>query len=245
MALFEICANSYESAINAQLGGADRIELCSCLELGGLTPTSYSIMRCKEELKIPVHVLIRPRAGNFIYTPDELEIIEYYVNDCKKLDVDGIVCGFLDSRRNINKWLTKTFMKIAYPMSFTFHRAFDDACNPFEALDDLIECGVPRVLTSGTADKAIEATDILEKLVKQAGDKIIVMPGGGINENNIVELYSKTKAREYHFSAKAIVPPNKQKDEYSAYFDYPIQVSDVSKIRNTIGNLNSFIKANK
>jgi len=136
-------------------------------------------------------------------------------------------------------------MKIAYPMSFTFHRAFDDACNPFEALDDLIECGVPRVLTSGTADKAIEATDILEKLVKQAGDKIIVMPGGGINENNIVELYSKTKAREYHFSAKAIVPPNKQKDEYSAYFDYPIQVSDVSKIRNTIGNLNSFIKANK
>ncbi|MDR2083995.1 MAG: copper homeostasis protein CutC [Bacteroidales bacterium] len=241
MFLFEVCANSVESAINAQTGGADRIELCANLESGGTTPSYASIKLCKEKLTIPINVLIRPRNGDFLYTDLEFQEIISDIILCKELGVSGIVCGFLNSNGTIDIERTKKIVELTYPLSFTFHRAFDVSRNPFESLEDIISCGATRILTSGTSDKAINATEILSKLILQANQRIVIMPGSGINENNIIELHSKTKAKEYHFSGSAThhseMEFQKNNIISTEKSDYSKTVSDVEKIRNTINKL--------
>jgi len=198
----EICCYTAESAIIAEKAGADRIELCDNHNEGGTTPSFASIEYCLEKVKIPVNVIVRPRGGDFLYSSYEFEIIKRDVRNIKKLGANGIVIGFLKSNGEIDKDKTKELLELAYPMEITFHRAFDMCKNPFVATEELIEMGVNRILTSGAKNKAIDGTELIYELIKVSKNRIIIMPGSGVNENNLIELVKKTNANEIHCSAK-------------------------------------------
>ena len=198
--ILEICAASIESGLNAQIGGADRIELCVNLEVGGLTPSHGMVQVAKDLIEIPIYVLIRPRPGNFCYSSMEYEVIKEDILCCKSVGCHGVVIGLLTKERYIREdWLAR-LVELAYPMEVTFHRAFDEVKNPFEALDILKETGVKRVLTAGLASHAWEGKQVLGELVEEAGDEIVIMPGGGVRPNNLVDLM-ETGALDYHSSA--------------------------------------------
>lgn len=198
----EVCCNSLESAINAQKGGAHRVELCTNLYEGGTTPSMGEISLAHKKLHIKLNVLIRPRGGDFVYSPDEINIIKRDILFCKEIGVDGVVMGFLKPDGNIDTKLTKEIIELAKPMSITFHRAYDMCKDPEKALEKIIDAGAHRLLTSGIKNKAIDGADNLASLVKMAGDRIIIMPGSGIRANNILEIIEKTGAKEYHVSER-------------------------------------------
>lgn len=200
MAKLEICAASIESALNAQNGGADRIELCMELSLGGVTPSKGMIQMTRDLLEIPIYVLIRPRSGNFHYSIMELEVMKEDIAFCAEVGCEGVVIGALTQDRQIDEAMTTILMQEAGYMDVTFHRAFDQVKNHFEALDTLKELGVQRVLTSGGASTAIDGFDTLGELVEEADDEILVMPGGGVRPDNIQKLL-ELGASEYHSSA--------------------------------------------
>ena len=202
----EVCANSLESALNAQKGGAHRVELCANLYEGGTTPSMGEINLARELLHIELNILIRPRGGDFLYSKNEVEIIKRDILSCKKIGVNGVVIGFLKLDGNIDTELTKEITALARPMTVTFHRAFDMCKNPEKALEELIEIGVDRVLTSGLENKAIDGLALLNKLVKQANDRIIIMPGSGVRLSNISQLIQKTGASEFHLSERKNIP---------------------------------------
>ncbi|MFT7380669.1 MAG: copper homeostasis protein [Roseivirga sp.] len=197
--LLEICANSIESALNAQNGGADRIELCAHLEVGGLTPSHGLIKVAKELLNIPIYVLIRPRAGDFVYSKIEMEVMKEDIQFCAEIGCAGVVIGCLNIDRTICWEQTEQLLEKAGFMDVTFHRAFDQCPNPFEALETLREMGIQRVLTSGSPISAIDGLETLGELVDEADEDIIVMPGGGIRPDNLKTLL-QTGASEYHSS---------------------------------------------
>ncbi len=198
----EICCYSVESAINAERSGADRIELCDNYLEGGTTPSYATIQYSVEKLNIPVNVIVRPRGGDFLYSDIEYEIIKQDVLAAKKLNANGIVIGFLTSSGEIDIEKTKEIVELAKPLEITFHRAFDMCKDPLKAIDQLKKIGITRILTSGAKNTVIEGINLLAKLVKKAGNEIIIMPGSGVNETNLSELIQKTKAIEYHSSAK-------------------------------------------
>ncbi len=183
--LLEICASSLQSALNAQRAGAHRIELCTELGVGGLTPSYGLLQRVMAELTIPVHVLIRPRSGDFTYSDGALAIMKEDIQLCKKLGCAGVVLGVLKENLTVDIEKTKELVKLAKPLSVTFHRAFDWAVDPSVALETLIELGVDRVLSSGQATSAPLGIELLKKLQTQANQRIEILPGGGINETNI------------------------------------------------------------
>jgi len=201
----EICCYTVESAILAEQAGADRIELCDNYSEGGTTPSFASIEYCLEKVKIPVNVIVRPRGGDFLYSSDEFEIVKRDVKKIKEMGASGIVAGFLKANGEIDVEKTKALVGIAHPLEFTFHRAFDMCADPLKALEELAEIGVNRVLTSGGKNKAIDGVELISELVKKAGDRLIIMPGSGINVRNISELVEKTNAREFHSSARKFV----------------------------------------
>ncbi len=184
----EVCANSIESALNAQNGGADRIELCVELSVGGLTPSYGMIKMAKELLDIPVYVLIRPRAGDFNYSLVELEVMKEDILFCADQRVDGVVIGALTDKNEVNEQMTNELLNAADYMDVTFHRAFDQTANQFEALDTLKELGIQRILTSGGKGNAIDNLDQLEALIDDAAEDLIIMPGGGIRPENIKNI---------------------------------------------------------
>ena len=183
--IIEVCANSYESAINAELGGANRIELCKDLHLDGLTPDDEIAKKTINELNIPVFILIRPRDGDFNYSIEEYELMKADIVKFKEMGCKGIVSGVLNDDKTIDLERTKELVELTRPLEFTFHRAFDIVTDPFKELENLIEIGIDRVLTSGQKDKAIDGLDLLKKLNKKAGDRIKIMPGSGISNNTI------------------------------------------------------------
>ncbi|NOU58584.1 copper homeostasis protein CutC [Marinifilum caeruleilacunae] len=209
--MLEICCYSVQSAIIAEQSGANRIELCAGVYEGGTTPSLATIQMAKEQLSIPVHVIIRPRGADFCYSDLEFENIKKDILACKELGVEGVVSGILLSNGSIDIARNKELVELAKPMSFTFHRAFDMVENHAQALDQLIEMGVDRILTSGGMQTAEEGIDLLKKLVDQAEGRIVIMPGSGVNENNIGKLKEITGAKEFHCSAKKLV---KSKMEY-------------------------------
>lgn len=237
----EVCANSLQSTLNAQKGGAHRVELCSNLYEGGTTPSMGEISLARELLNIDLNVLIRPRGGDFVYLENEIEIIKRDIEFCKKIGVDGVVIGFLKPNGNINLELTKEITDLARPMSVTFHRAFDMCKNPEKALEELIEIGIDRVLTSGAENKALEGIKLLNKLVNQADGKIIIMPGSGIRENNILEILEKTKAKEFHVSERVTVESPMQFRRKNIFMgglpqipEYELRLIDANKIREIV-----------
>ncbi len=203
--LIEICAASVESAIAASKGGASRIELCSALPEGGLTPSQAIIEYVKANLKIKVFVLIRPRAGDFSYSRAEFEVMKSDIFAAKVKGADGIVTGMLNTDGTVDTCRMKEIIQIAHPMEVTFHRAFDLTRDPFEAMETIIGLGCHRILSSGQAGSAFEGKLLLAELIQKADSRIVIMPGGGINAGNLKELYAVTNAGEYHSSASGPV----------------------------------------
>ena len=197
--ILEVCANSYESALNAQKGGAQRIELCEDLAVGGLTPNFELSKKVISELNIPVFILIRPRDGDFNYSGEEFEQIKKDIIIFKELGCKGIVSGILTKDNNIDISRTRELIELSKPLEFTFHRAFDEALSPIDSLHQLIELKADRILTSGQAETAVKGLDLLKELINIAEKKIIIMPGSGVNINNILE-FKKIGSKEIHGS---------------------------------------------
>lgn len=200
--LLETIAFSIDSCRIAQSAGAQRVELCDGPGEGGTTPSFGFIRYARKILTIPLYVMIRPRGGDFLYSRDEFEIMKSDIKHCKETGCDGVVLGLLHSDGSIDKKRTAQLAELAYPMEVTFHRAFDRCANPFEALEHIIDCGCERVLTSGQQPTALEGAGLIADLVKQADDRIIIMPGSGVRSDNIIDLVHKTGAREFHTSGK-------------------------------------------
>ncbi len=198
----EICVDSVESAINAQVAGADRIELCNNLPEGGITPSYGTIFSARENLDIGLHVIIRPRGGDFLYSDTEFDIMRRDIEMCGEAGIDGIVIGILLATGSIDTDRTAKLIEFAHPMSVTFHRAFDMCIDPVRGLEDIITTGASRLLTSGQKDKATEGTGLIKMLVKQAGSRIIIMPGSGLDETNIAETARATGASEFHLTGR-------------------------------------------
>jgi copper homeostasis protein len=199
---FEICANSVASCIAAQEGGADRVELCSGIPEGGTTPSFGMIRKARASIDIALNVIIRPRGGDFLYSEDELEEMIHDIRIAEELGADGLVFGCLTKEGNIDKRAMSILMEAAGSLPVTFHRAFDHSADPLKALEDIIELGCARILTSGCRPTALEGADLLAQLVEKAGDRIIIMPGCGVKESNIAEIARLSGAREFHFSAR-------------------------------------------
>lgn len=201
--LVEICATSVQSAVNAGKGGAGRIELCSELTVGGITP-SYGLL--KEVLKncpLPVFVLVRPRGGDFVYSDEEFEVMKSDIEICKELGCAGIVSGVLNADDSIDLIRTKELVELAKSLEFTFHRAFDLTNEPMKSLKELIEMGVGRILTSGQKASAEKGLDLLIQLRESAQNKLSILPGGGINPGN-VHLFRENGFEEIHASASSL-----------------------------------------
>lgn len=198
----EICANSVASCLEAQKGGAYRVELCAGIPEGGTTPSYGEIAVARELLNIELNIIIRPRGGDFLYSDVEHKTMLHDIEIAKKLGVDGVVIGCLKADGTIDMERNRELIAAAEGMSVTFHRAFDMCKNPFESLEQIIALGCDTLLTSGQQPTAIEGISLLSQLVEKAGDRIIIMPGSGVNENNIAILADETKAKEFHFSAR-------------------------------------------
>lgn len=201
----EVCANSVTSAIEAQLGGAKRVELCASLTEGGTTPSYSEIVMSKKMLDIEVYPIIRPRGGDFLYSALEFELMKEDVRLCKSLGCEGISTGILTSDGKVDKIRCAELFELASPMKVTFHRAFDMTDNLEEALEDIIALGAVRILTSGGKSSALEGAAVLSKLIEQADGRISIMPGAGVNTNNLAEIISITGAKEFHASARLVV----------------------------------------
>ncbi|MDH6342607.1 copper homeostasis protein [Parabacteroides sp. PFB2-12] len=204
--IIEICANSAQSCVEAEAGGATRVELCAAIPEGGTTP-SYGEIKMAKALTshIRIHVIIRPRGGDFLYTEAEIQSMLYDIELCKQLEVQGVVFGCLTREGDIDTVLLKRLIDAARPLSVTFHRAFDVCRDPFTALEQLIEAGCDRILTSGQQPTAEQGIPLIAELVKRAGDRIIIMPGCGVRETNIARIESETGAKEFHTSARSTV----------------------------------------
>ena len=202
---FEICANSVASCMTAQEGGADRVELCSGIPEGGTTPSYGMIRNARESISIGLNVIIRPRGGDFLYSENEIQEMLYDIRAAKELGADGLVFGCLRPDGSVDMGNMKILMEAAGNTPVTFHRAFDHTSDPFKALEDIIELGCERILTSGCMPSAAEGAKLLAQLVDKAAGRIIIMPGCGVNESNIAGLARLTGAREFHFSAREAV----------------------------------------
>ena len=228
--LLEVCANSYQSAKNAQEAGAHRIELCQELSVGGITPSYGLLKQVIENLKIPVFVLIRPRSGNFVYSNDEFEIMKQNIQLCKEMGCQGIVSGVLKEDRTIDIIRTKELVELSSPLKFTFHRAFDEVENPENALNQLIDLGIERILTSGQEVTAVKGLELLNRLNIMANDRITILAGSGINAGN-VSKFKSIGLKEIHTSA------SKKIEQEKSLFGTTNTISDLNNIKTIINEL--------
>jgi copper homeostasis protein len=199
----EICVGDIASALAAEAGGADRVELCDNLAVGGTTPSAGTIAEACRRMSIPVQVLIRPREGDFIYTEPEIAVIRRDIEMARALGASGVVVGVLTAEAAIDRHQTAALVALARPLGVTFHKAFDQTRDLQEALDTLIAMGVERVLTSGGRPTAFEGVEILADLVRRAGDKITIMAGGRLSTANLDTVIRQTQVRELHLGSAA------------------------------------------
>lgn len=242
---FEVCANSVESCLAAQAGGADRVELCAGIPEGGTTPSYGDIATARELLThTRLHVIIRPRGGDFLYTPLEQRIMLKDIENARRLGVDGVVFGCLTPEGDIDIALMKQLLEAAQGMSVTFHRAFDVCRQPKQALETLIQLGCHRILTSGAQPTAEQGIPLLKELQAQADGRIILLAGCGVNENNIARIASETGIREFHFSAREQLTSGMQFRNEAVSMggtvcidEYSRPVTTAERVRKTIGAL--------
>jgi copper homeostasis protein len=200
--IIEACVDSIGSAVNAQEGGAARVELCDNILEGGTTPGFGTIAMAREKLDIELFVMIRPRGGDFLYSDPEFETMLKDVGLARELGADGVVFGVLKGDGSIDMERNRALKELASPLKTTFHRAFDLCADPWQSLEDIISIGMDRILTSGQAPSAMEGLNLIQKLVKKAAGRVVIMPGGGINEENINTLKQKTGTTEFHVSLR-------------------------------------------
>ncbi|HEX8355863.1 MAG TPA: copper homeostasis protein CutC [Segetibacter sp.] len=204
--LLEIAVFNYSSAVLAEQAGADRLELCENAGEGGTTPSHGTLKQVKDKIQIPVFPIIRPRGGDFLYTADELLIMKQDIELCKQLDFEGVVFGMLLPDGKVDKENCKRLVDLAYPLDVTFHRAFDRTMDAFEALQDIIECGCTRILTSGQVPNVPDGVDLIKKLMETADGRIVIMPGSGLRSSNVLSIADSTGAVEFHSSARTNLP---------------------------------------
>ncbi|MDR6844707.1 copper homeostasis protein CutC [Flavobacterium granuli] len=197
----EIACFNPESAVIAQKNGANRVELCDEMIEGGTTPSPEAVIATREELTIDMNVMIRPRGGNFVYSDAEFEQMKQEIKEYKKLKVDGFVFGILNNDNSINVERNKELVFLARPLPCTFHRAFDVVTDVYNSLETVIDCGFKTILTSGQEPNVVEGITVLEQLAKKAGNRIIIMPGGGVRSSNVTLLKEKMNTTYYHSSA--------------------------------------------
>jgi len=194
----EACVESFEKALEAQNNGADRIELCENLSVGGTTPSYGTVKICLEKLNIPIFPMIRARGGNFVYSKDEIEIMKEDIKVFKNLGVKGVVLGCLTSDNKIDLELTKTLVNLAYPMEITFHKAIDEISNPLDYIEDLVNIGIKRILTSGGKATALEGKDLINDMIKKSNGRLKIVVAGKVTKENLNELSNLISADEFH-----------------------------------------------
>ncbi|XP_069000814.1 copper homeostasis protein cutC homolog [Embiotoca jacksoni] len=236
--LMEVCVDSVESAVNAQRGGAGRLELCSALLEGGLTPSLGLLQVVKQHVKIPVYVMLRPRGGDFLYSDQEVEVMKKDIELMKSQGADGLVLGAVTENGRVDRAVCMELLTAARPLPVTFHRAFDMVHDPSDVLEDLVSLGFQRVLTSGCDSSALEGLPLIKRLIDQAKGRIIIMPGGGITERNLQRILEGSGAQEFHCSARssrdsAMKFRNNCVTMGAAFSapEYSLKVADVSKVR--------------
>jgi copper homeostasis protein len=238
--ILEVIGFNIESCLIAQAAGANRIELCDNPGEGGTTPSYGFIKAAREKLHIDLFPIIRPRGGDFFYTDAEFEIMKADVKLCKDLGCDGVVIGILNADGTVDKMRSSKLMELAYPLGVTFHRAFDRIKDAAQALEDVIDIGCERILTSGLKPTAMEGAETLAALIKQADDRIIIMPGSAVRSDNIIELAEKTGAVEFHTSARInidskMIYVNETMNEHLKSVSV-----DEDEVKNIISKLKSF-----
>jgi copper homeostasis protein len=238
--IIEIATTDFTTTKSAVEGGADRIELCAALTEGGTTASYGSIKKCREAFNVQLFPIIRTRSGDFLYTDEEFEIMMSDVKLCKDLGCDGVVIGLLNKDGEIDIKRTSKLIELVYPLEVTFHRAFDRSKDPFEALEQLIEIGCQRILTSGQQPTAPQGIDLITQLIKAADERIIIMPGSGVRKENIKELAEKTGAKEFHSSLRGkkktkmeFIHPSFS-DSTESYINPAIDYEEVKALRNAL-----------
>lgn len=204
--VIEVCVDSVASACAAESGGAGRIELCSNLFEGGVTPSTGLIELVRKKVEIGLHVMIRPRGGDFCYDDDEFEVMRRDVISAKQSGADGVVFGILDLDGHVDVERTRHLIELARPLTATFHRAFDMSADLFRALEDVCSAGADRILTSGGQQTSVLGREMITRLVLAANGKISIMPGSGINEHNAAGIIQETGARDIHVGLRSSVP---------------------------------------
>lgn len=238
--IIEIATTDFTTTKSAVEGGADRIELCAALSEGGTTASYGTIKKCREAFNVQLFPIIRTRSGDFLYSDDEFDIMMDEVKLCKNLGCDGVVIGLLNKKGEIDLQRTSQLVELAYPLEVTFHRAFDRCKDPFLAMEQLIEIGCQRILTSGQQPTAPQGIDVIAQLIKAADERVIIMPGSGVRKDNIKELAEKTGAKEFHSSLRS-----KQKsqmefihpafaDSSESYMNPSIDPQEVKELKNAL-----------
>ena len=240
---FEVCANSVASCLAAQAGGAHRVELCAGIPEGGTTPSWGEITVARRVLDIKLHVIIRPRGGDFLYSEIEKETMIADIRAARKAGADGLVFGCLTPDGDVDMPMMRELMEAAGDCPVTFHRAFDRCRDPFQALEDIIGLGVTRILTSGQQPTAPQGAALIKQLVERAGDRIIILAGCGVNETNIHKLAEESGACEFHFSAREKVRSEMRYSNPEVLMgsadvdEYVRDVTTAERVRRTIAQL--------
>jgi copper homeostasis protein len=229
--LLEVCVDSVESAIAAQEGGAARVELCDNLIEGGTTPSAGIIEVARQHLRIGLHVMIRPRGGDFCYSDVEFEVMKKDILIAKQLDADGVVFGLLKRDHTVDLERTRYLVQLARPLRVTFHRAFDLATDSFRALEDIISLGIERILTSGRAKTALAGLPLITRLVQAAAGRVIIMPGSGVTPQNVRTILAASGAAEIHAGSAVSI---KKEYSQSGLFLTPRQVVDPQKVKTLL-----------
>ena len=235
--MLEIAVFNISSAMAAEKAGADRIEICENPYDGGTTPSYGTLKIAKEKINIPIFPIIRPRGGDFLYNEEEFAVMKKDIELCKQLHYEGVVIGLLHANGSIDIKRTKQLVELAYPMEVTFHRAFDRAINPLEAMEEIINAGCQRILTSGQTPKAWDGKELIKQLIEQAQDRIIIMPGSGIRSNNIKEMAAFTGAIEMHSSARKSVPSSMsflQNSMHEKLENIHVDIEEIRKMKKAL-----------
>ena len=238
--IIEIATSDFTTTKSAVEGGADRIELCANLAEGGTTPSFGTIKQCRESFEVSLFPIIRPRGGDFLYRKDEYEIMLQDVKLCKQLGCDGVVIGLLNMNGTIDIVRTAQLIEAAYPLGVTFHRAFDRCKEPFAALEQLIQIGCERILTSGQQPSVVDGVDLVAELNKVADERIMIMPGSGVRKENIKMLAEKTGCVEFHSSLRGKERSKMEfvhpafKDSAESYMNNAIISSEVKELLDAL-----------
>jgi len=241
--VIEIATSDFITTKAAVAGGADRIELCANLAEGGTTPSYGMIQQCREAFTVSLFPIIRPRGGDFLYTEEEFAIMQHDIKVCKELRCDGIVTGILQRDGDVDIKRMTRLIELAHPMPVTFHRAFDRCSNPFEVLEELIQMGCERILTSGQKPTAPEGVELIAELNRMAGHRIHIMPGSGVRADNIRMLAEKTGCNEFHSSLRGKVKSKMEfihpafEDSSESYMNNAVDANEVRTLRDELDSV--------